>query len=251
MIILGILATLAAFVFITALIFIFFEKTRKIGIQIAPLSLVLALCLFFIMGTLNRESHKSKTEDVTAATESTTDEPSIEEEPMHSEDDEDSDIQSVEDNQKEFNFSLEEFVQTFNDAVQDIENDEKIESPSLNRINRDNIGDFKHDENKDIYTRELKTESDDSGGVFTLTAWYDNYQNFNGLNLMASGSDNIESEIGLFNTFAVFHALGIDIGHLNDLLESDQDMLDVDDGDYSVHLARIPDTAVLVKIEPK
>ncbi len=68
---------------------------------------------------------------------------------------------------------------------------------------------------------------------------------------MASGTDNIESEIGLFNIFAVFHALGIDIGHLNDLLESDQDMLNVDDGDYSVHLARIPDTAVLVKIEPK
>ncbi|MGO0714840.1 hypothetical protein P5408_019355 [Bacillus subtilis] len=192
---------------------------------------------------------------------------------MHSEDDEDSDIQSVEDNQKEFNFSLEEFVQTFNDAVQDIENDEKIESPSLNHINRDNIGDFKHDEkiespslnhinrdnigdfkhdeNKDIYTRELKTESDDSGGVFTLTAWFDNDQNFNGLNLMTSGSDNIESEIGLFNTFAVFHALGIDIGHLNDLLESDQDMLDVDEGDYFVHLAKIPDTAVVVKIEPK
>lgn len=165
--------------------------------------------------------------------------------------DNNSETDEINSTKKEFNFSLEEFVQTFNDAVQDIENDEKIESPSLNHINRDNIGDFKHDENKGIYTRELKTESDGSGGVFTLTAWYDNDQNFNGLNLMASGTDNIESEIGLFNIFAVFHALGIDIGHLNDLLESDQDMLDVDDGDYSVHLARIPDTAVLVKIEPK
>lgn len=157
----------------------------------------------------------------------------------------------VKNTQKEFNFSLEEFVQTFNEAVQDIENDGEMESPSLNHINGDNIGDFKHDENKDIYTRELKSESDDSGGVFTLTAWYDNDQNFNGLNLMASGSDNIASEIGLFNTFAVFHALGIDIGHLNDLLESDQDMLDVDEEDYFIHLAKIPDTAVVVKIEPK
>ena len=79
MIILGIVATLATFVFITALIFIFFEKTKKIGKQIAPISLVLALSLFFIMGALNRESHETKTEDVTAATEST------EEEPMYSE----------------------------------------------------------------------------------------------------------------------------------------------------------------------
>ncbi|MHC8427756.1 hypothetical protein ACUZ22_17340 [Bacillus velezensis] len=48
MIILGIIAILATFVFITALIFIFFEKTKKIGIQIAPISLVLALCLFLL-----------------------------------------------------------------------------------------------------------------------------------------------------------------------------------------------------------
>ncbi|MFC9658490.1 hypothetical protein ACFVIX_22820 [Bacillus subtilis] len=176
-----------------------------------------------------------------------------EEKEINNAESEDNNIETDEINstKKEFNFSLEEFVQTFNDAVQDIENDKKIESPSLNHINIDNIGDFKHDENKDIYTRELKTESDDFGGVFTLTAWFDNDQNFNGLNLMTSGSDNIESEIGLFNTFAVFHALGIDIGHLNDLLESDQDMLDVDEGDYFVHLAKIPDTAVVVKIEPK
>ncbi|MEC1648931.1 hypothetical protein [Bacillus halotolerans] len=176
-----------------------------------------------------------------------------EEKEINNTESEDNNIETDEINstKKQFNFSLEEFVQTFNDAVQDIENDEKIESPSLNHINTDNIGDFKYDENKDIYTKELKTESDDSGGVFTLTAWYDNDQNFNGLNLMTSGSDNIESEIGLYNTFAVFHAIGIDIGHLNDLLESDQDMLDVDEGDYFVHLAKIPDTAVVVKIEPK
>ncbi len=78
--------------------------------------------------------------------------------------DNNSETDEINSTKKEFNFSLEEFVQTFNDAVQDIENDEKIESPSLNHINRDNIGDFKHDENKGIYTRELKTESDGSGG---------------------------------------------------------------------------------------
>ncbi|UTQ07482.1 hypothetical protein NMK97_13845 [Bacillus amyloliquefaciens] len=48
MIILGIIAILATFVFITALIFIFFEKTKKVGKQIAPISLVLALSLFLL-----------------------------------------------------------------------------------------------------------------------------------------------------------------------------------------------------------
>lgn len=107
MIILGIIATLATFVFITALIFIFFEKTKKIGKQIAPISLVLALSLFFIMGALNRESHESKTEDVTATTESTADEPSIEEDPIDYEDEEDDTIHhevdwSVKENNVEF-----------------------------------------------------------------------------------------------------------------------------------------------------
>ncbi|WYF09917.1 hypothetical protein WKI53_15105 [Bacillus velezensis] len=207
MIILGIVATLATFVFITALIFIFFEKTKKIGKQIAPISLVLALSLFFIMGALNRESHETKTEDVTAATEST------EEEPMYSEDEEDSDVRSVEDNQKEFNFSPEEFVQTFNEATRDIESDEDIESSGLNRINKDNIGDFELTEAKDgtIYTRELKTETDNSGGTFTLEAWYDENHKFYRLHLSTSGSDNMASQIGLVNTLTVFHALGIDI----------------------------------------
>ena len=47
------------------------------------------------MGALNRESHESKTEDVTAATESTTDGSSIEEESIDSEVEGDSDVQSV------------------------------------------------------------------------------------------------------------------------------------------------------------
>ncbi len=227
MIILGIVATLATFFFITALIFIFFEKTKKIGKQIAPISLVLALSLFFIMGALNRESHETKTEDVTAATEST------EEEPMYSEDEEDSDVRSVEDNQKEFNFSPEEFVQTFNEATRDIESDEDIESSGLNRINKDNIGDFELTEAKDgtIYTRELKTETDNSGGTFTLEAWYDVNHKFYRLHLSTSGSDNMASQIGLVNTLTVFHALGIDIKHVNDLLKSEQNTLEVFDGD--------------------
>ena len=87
MIILGIIATLATFGFITGLIFIFFKKTRKTGIRVAPTSLVLALCLFYIMGTLDPDSHKSKTKDVTTVTENTTDEHSIEEESFDSEDD--------------------------------------------------------------------------------------------------------------------------------------------------------------------
>ncbi|WFQ85535.1 hypothetical protein MJ920_09565 [Bacillus velezensis] len=247
MIILGIVATLATFVFITALIFIFFEKTKKIGKQIAPISLVLALSLFFIMGALNRESHETKTEDVTAATEST------EEEPMYSEDEEDSDVRSVEDNQKEFNFSPEEFVQTFNEATRDIESDEDIESSGLNRINKDNIGGFELTEAKDgtIYTRELKTETDNSGGTFTLEAWYDENHKFYRLHLSTSGSDNMASQIGLVNTLTVFHALGIDIKHVNDLLKSEQNTLEVFDGDYLVTLAKIPQMSLIINIEPK
>ncbi|MGF9749532.1 hypothetical protein ABEX05_20225 [Bacillus velezensis] len=247
MIILGIIAILATFVFITALIFIFFEKTKKIGKQIAPISLVLALSLFFIMGALNRESHETKTEDVTAATEST------EEEPMYSEDEEDSDVRSVEDNQKEFNFSPEEFVQTFNEATRDIESDEDIESSGLNRINKDNIGDFELTEAKDgtIYTRELKTETDNSGGTFTLEAWYDENHKFYRLHLSTSGSDNMASQIGLVNTLTVFHALGIDIKHVNDLLKSEQNTLEVFDGDYLVTLAKIPQMSLIINIEPK
>ncbi|MCY9204345.1 hypothetical protein [Bacillus atrophaeus] len=253
MIILGIIATLATFVFITALIFIFFEKTKKIGIQIAPISLVLALCLFFIMGTLNRDSHKSKTEDVTAATESTTDEPSIEEEPIDSEDEGDSDVQSVENTRKEFNFSLEEFAEAYNKVAEDFENDEDMESPILNRINIDDIGDFKLAEVKDgtVYTREIKKETDDSGGAFTLEAWYDNDKNFYGLHLSTFGSDNMASQIGLDNTFAVLQTLGIDIKHLNDLLKSEQNTLEVTDGDYFVTLAKIPQMSLIINIEPK
>lgn len=238
MIILGIIATLATFVFITALIFIFFEKTKKIGKQIAPLSLVLALCLFFIMVTLNRDSHKSKNADVTAATES---------KPVNSEDEGDSYVQSVEDTQKEFNFSLDEFVQTYNETVQDIENND------LSLINKDDIGDFKLTEVKGdtIYTRELKTKDDESGGIFQLEAWYDDKQNFNCLHLTTFGSDNMASPIGLANIFAVFQTLGIDIGHIYDLLKSDEEMLNVLDGDYSVSLAKIPSISLIINIEPK
>ncbi|MCY8127151.1 hypothetical protein P8845_21610 [Bacillus spizizenii] len=241
MIILGIIATLATFVFITALIFIFFEKTRKIGIQIAPISLVLALCLFFIMGTLNRESHKSKTEDVTVSTESTT------EEPMNSEDEGDSYVQSVEDSQKEFNFSLDEFVQTFNETAQDIENND------LSLISKDDIGDFKLTEVKDgtVYTRELKTDTDGTGGTFTLAAWYDNNHKFYRLQLSTSGSDNMASPIGLANIFAVFQTLGIDEDHLYDLLKNDEEILDAIDGDYSVTMAKIPTMSLIINIEPK
>ncbi|WP_146910695.1 hypothetical protein, partial [Bacillus licheniformis] len=147
--------------------------------------------------------------------------------------------------------SLEEFAQAYNEKAEEIENDEEMNSPILNRIIFDDIGDFEYDENKNIYTRVLISESDDSGGSFTLNAWYDNEQNFNGLNLSTFGSDNMASDMSLFNTLVVFQILGIDIGHLNDLLKSDQDMLDIEDGDYSVHLAKLPDTAVIIKIEPK
>ncbi|MGF9786534.1 hypothetical protein ABEW96_10440 [Bacillus velezensis] len=241
MIILGIIATLATFVFITALIFIFFEKTKKIGKQIAPLCLVLALSLFFIMGALNRDSHESKTEDVTATTESNTDEP------MNSEDEGDSYVQSVEDSQKEFNFSLDEFVQTFNETAQDIENND------LSLINKDDIGDFKLTEIKDgtVYTRELKTDTDNSGGTFTLEAWYDNNHKFYRLHLSTSSPDNMASPIGLANIFAVFQTLGIDKGHLYDLLKSDEEILDAIDGDYSVTMAKIPSISLIINIEPK
>lgn len=166
---------------------------------------------------------------------------------------EDSNIQTnnVESSQKAFNFSLEEFAQAYNEKAEEIENDEEMNSPILNRIIFDDIGDFEYDENKNIYTRVLISESDDSGGSFTLNAWYDNEQNFNGLNLSTFGSDNMAPDMSLFNTLVVFQILGIDIGHLNDLLKSDQDMLDIEDGDYSVHLAKLPDTAVIIKIEPK
>ncbi|WGD66651.1 hypothetical protein P5646_14855 [Bacillus velezensis] len=238
MIILGIVATLATFVFMTALIFIFFEKTKKIGKQIAPLSLVLALCLFFIMVTLNRDSHKSKNEEVTAATES---------KPVNSEDEGDSYVQSFEDTQKEFNFSLDEFVQTYNETVQDIENND------LSLINKDDIGDFKLTEVKDgtVYTRELKTDTDGSGGTFTLAAWYDNNHKFYRLQLSTSGSDNMASPIGLANIFAVFQTLGIDEDHLYDLLKSDEEILDAIDGDYSVTMAKIPSISLIINIEPK
>lgn len=164
---------------------------------------------------------------------------------------EEKETKNVESSQIAFNFSLEEFAQAYNEKAEEIENDEEMNSPILNRIIFDDIGDFEYDENKNIYTRELISESDDSGGSFTLNAWYDNDQNFNGLNLSTFGSDNMASDMGLFNTLVVFHILGIDIGHLNDLLKSDQDMLDIEDGDYSVHLAKLPDTAVIIKIEPK
>ncbi|MCY9225688.1 hypothetical protein MOF11_11565 [Bacillus haynesii] len=164
---------------------------------------------------------------------------------------EDNSIQTNNSSQKAFNFSLEEFAQAYNEKAEEIENDEEMNSPILNRIIFDDIGDFEYDENKNIYTRELISESDDSGGSFTLNAWYDSDQNFNGLNLSTFGSDNMASDTGLFNTLVVFQILGIDIGHLNDLLKSDQDMLDIEDGDYSVHLAKLPDTAVIIKIEPK
>ncbi|MEC2220075.1 hypothetical protein OB894_02135 [Bacillus subtilis] len=250
MIILGIIATLATFVFITALIFIFFKKTRKIGIQIAPISLVLALCPFFIMGTLNGESHKSKTEDVTASTESTTEEPMYSED---EEDDEDSDVQSVEDNQKEFNFSLEVFVQTFNEVARDIGSNKDIDTTGLSRIDKDNIGDFNLNETSDgtVYTREIKKETDDSGGTFTLEAWYDDNQKFYGLHISTFGSGNMASQIGLINILVVFHSLGIDIKHVNDLLKSEQNTLEVLDGDYLVTLAKIPTMSLIINIEPK
>ncbi|WFF74872.1 hypothetical protein P6282_12490 [Bacillus velezensis] len=172
---------------------------------------------------------------------------------MYSEDEEDSDVRSVEDNQKEFNFSLEEFVQTFNEATRDIESDEDVESTGLNRINKDNIGDFELTEVKDgtVYTRELKTETDNSGGTFTLEAWYDNNHKFYRLHLSTSGPDNMASQIGLVNTLAVFHALGIDIKHVNDLLKSEQNTLEIFDGDYLVSLAKIPQTSLIINIEPK
>ncbi|AOS66808.1 hypothetical protein CJZ71_15815 [Bacillus subtilis] len=66
MIILGIIGVLSAFGFLTGLIFIFFKKTRKIGLRLAPTGLILALCLFYIMGVLNPDSHK-KTESTTGS----------------------------------------------------------------------------------------------------------------------------------------------------------------------------------------
>lgn len=159
----------------------------------------------------------------------------------------------VENTQIAFNFSLEEFVQTYNKVAQDFENDEEMKAPILKRINIEDSGEFKLAEVKDgtAYTRELINETDDSGGIFILKAWYDNDRNLNGFNLSTSGSDNMASDMALFYTFAVFQTLGIDIGHLNDLLESEQDMLDVDGGNYSVHLAKIPETAIIIKIESK
>ncbi|MCC2532728.1 hypothetical protein V8G53_09415 [Bacillus velezensis] len=159
----------------------------------------------------------------------------------------------VENTQKEFNFSLEEFVQTFNEATRDIESDGDIESTGLSRINKDNIGDFELTEAKDgtIYTRELKTETDNSGGTFTLEAWYDENHKFYRLHLSTSGSDNMASQIGLVNTLAVFHALGIDIKHVNDLLKGEQNTLEVFDGDYLVTLAKIPQMSLIINIEPK
>ncbi|WP_270568363.1 hypothetical protein [Bacillus sonorensis] len=168
---------------------------------------------------------------------------------------EDSNIQTnnVESSQKAFNFSLEEFAQAYNEKAEEIENDEEMESPDLNRIIIDDIGDFKLAEVKDgtVYTRELINETDDSGGTFNLEAWYDDNQNFNCLHLTTFGSDNMASEKGTFNTYAVFQALGIDIKHLSDLLESDEESLDVIDGDYSVHLAKIPGMSLIINIEPK
>ncbi|MCY9205970.1 hypothetical protein [Bacillus atrophaeus] len=158
----------------------------------------------------------------------------------------------VENTRKEFNFSLEEFVQAFNEVARDIESDEDIVSTSLNRINKDNIGDFKLAEVKDgtVYTRELKKETDDAGGTFTLEAWYDDNQKFNRLHLSTSGSDNMASQIGLDNTFAVFQTLGVDIKHLNDLLKSEQNTLEVTDGDYFITLAIIPQMSLIINIEP-
>ncbi|MED4337671.1 hypothetical protein P9235_13990 [Bacillus licheniformis] len=159
----------------------------------------------------------------------------------------------VESRQKAFNFSLEEFAQAYNEKAEEIENDEEMNSPILNRIIFDDIGDFKLAEVKDgtIYTRELINETDESGGTFNLEAWYDDNQNFNCLHLTTFGSDNMASEKGIFNTYAVFQAFGIDIKHLSDLLESDQESLDVIDGDYSVHLAKIPGMSLIINIEPK
>ncbi|ATX84774.1 hypothetical protein CU084_17535 [Bacillus velezensis] len=166
---------------------------------------------------------------------------------MNSEDEGDSYVQSVEDSQKEFNFSLDEFVQTFNETAQDIENND------LSLINKDDIGDFKLTEVKDgtVYTRGLKIDTDNSGGTFTLEAWYDNNHKFYRLHLSTSSSDNMASPIGLANIFAVFQTLGIDKGHLYDLLKSDEEILDAIDGDYSVTMAKIPSISLIINIEPK
>ncbi|MCP6682614.1 hypothetical protein [Bacillus nakamurai] len=164
-----------------------------------------------------------------------------------------SETDEVKNTQKEFNFSLEEFVQTFNESARDFESDDDIDSTGLSRINKDNIGDFKLAEVKDgkVYTRELKKETDDSGGTFTLEAWYDDNQKFYRLHLFTSGPDNMASQIGLVNTLAVFHTLGIDIKHVNDLLKSEQNTLEVYDGDYHVTLAKIPQMSLIINIEPK
>ncbi|AOC91180.1 hypothetical protein [Bacillus amyloliquefaciens] len=249
MIILGIIATLATFVFITALIFIFFEKTKKIGKQIAPISLVLALSLFFIMGALNRESHESKTEDVTVATESTTDESSIEEERIDSEDEEDSDVQSVEDTQKEFNFSLGDFQSAYNEDIRALELDEDFKYPIPIKISADSIGDFSR-ENSETYTRILAKEYDKFDGGYSLNAWFDKSKTFNGLNMTIFNSDDSVSEKGIVAADSVFKALGIEFNFLKDFLKSEKDTLEVTDGDYFVHFTSI-EGFLNIKIDPK
>ncbi|WP_395096792.1 hypothetical protein ACFW98_02670 [Bacillus amyloliquefaciens] len=84
-----------------------------------------------------------------------------------------------------------------------------------------------------------------------MEAWYDVNHKFYCLHLSTSGSDNMASQIGLVNTLTVFHALGIDIKHVNDLLKSEQNTLEVFDGDYLVTLAKIPQMSLIINIEPK
>ncbi|MCQ9151092.1 hypothetical protein PWO55_08800 [Bacillus velezensis] len=244
MIILGIIAVLATFVFITALIFIFFEKTKKVGKPIAPISLVLALSLFFIMGAVNRDSHKSKTEDVTAATEST------EEEQMYSEDEGDSYVQSVEDTKKEFNFSLGDFQNAYNEDIRALELDEDFKYPIPIKISADSIGDFSR-ENSKTYTRILAKEYDKSDGGYSLNAWFDKSKTFNGLKMTIFNSDDSISEKGIVAADSVFQALGIEFNLLKDFLKSEKVTLEVVDGDYLVTLAKIPSISLIINIEPK
>ncbi|PRS46377.1 hypothetical protein [Bacillus sp. MZGC1] len=145
---------------------------------------------------------------------------------------------------KNFNFTIDEFVSAYNEVALSFENV---------KINFDEIGDYKLSDTAEgqFYKKELLNEFYDSDSTFILDASLDLDKNFYRLNIFTTGSGNISSEQGMKNTLAVLHILGIDFKHLNNLLDSEKNFLNVIDGDYYVQFTRIPDMSLILNIEPK
>ncbi|MGN7489494.1 hypothetical protein [Bacillus altitudinis] len=157
---------------------------------------------------------------------------------------ENSETDDVDNTQKNFKFTIDEFVNAYNEVALSFDNE---------KINFDEIGDYKLSDvaGGQVYTIDLLMQLDDFGGTFNLQAWHDLDKNFFRLNIFTTGSGNISSEQGMRNTLAVLHILGIDFEHLNDFSNNDKESLSIIDGDYSVQFTKIPGMSLILNIEPK